>query len=191
MLAFAGATHAADLQAGWYVKIGGVALFGYDPNTGRDFGIDWRFSGGLGVYGPFEVTQPTEPDPLFPQRKVLVPRTVLAVPSGTAVNMYGETEQPMPAPATDLHVVYETDYDSSQMMLWLYVEHANGQSEFLWAEARSGHHYGNTSVLPQWMTILPSDRLCFTVVAVPEPASYLSLFLGVLGCMPLMRRALW
>lgn len=178
--------HAADLQAGSYVKLGEVALFGFDPSTGRDFGIDWNFTSPLGASGPFVVTQP---DPLWPQRMVSVPNTTLGVPAGTAVYLYGQPEAVLPAAATRLDVECETNYDASQMLVELYVQHSDGHAELLWTETRSGHHTGGGNVLWPWQTISPTDAIYLRVATVPEPSSWLALALPIVGLPWVRRRA--
>ena len=145
-----------------------VAFFGYAPDEGM-WGIDWNFTSPLGGAGPFEVTQP---NPLWPQRMVTVPNAAHDVPNGTAVYLYGEPEQPIVWPTTDLQITSETNYDSSQMLAQLYVQHDTGLSELLWTEPRSGPHTGGGSVLLPGQTLLPSDTIYFRVTAVPEPCSF-------------------
>lgn len=187
-LATAHAADAANLQAGWYAKIGNVGLSGFDPNSGRDFARGWSATSPLGKFGPFDVTHPTEPDPLFPQRVIAVPSTVSGVAAGTAVYEYGVLDAPLPAPATYMSVAYETSYDAAQMMLQLCVQHSNGQSELVWGESRSGHHIGNVGVLWPGQSILPTDTLYFSVVVVPEPSQCAMLALYMLGLLCVRRR---
>jgi|GEM_PF-2986515 len=175
----------ADLQAGWYVKLGNIALWGFDPVQNREVAVGWYFTTPVGLNGPFEVTQPA---PSWPQRMVSVPTSV-NVPSGTSVDLYGSLEKPITFPIYRLDVGHETDYDSSQMLVQLLVQHSNGSVELLWSEPRSGHHLGANNILGPSETILPTDTLLFKVVAVPEPSQCAMLTISLLGMLLMRRRA--
>ena len=176
-------THAANLEEGWYVKIGAVAFFGVDGDG--MWGIDWDFTSPLETSGPFDVTQP---DPLWPQRMVSVSTTMFGVPNGTAIYLYGQPRVPIQRPTTDLQITSETYYDASQMLIQLFVQHGDGSTELLWTEPRSGHHTGGGSVLWPSQTILPTDTIYFKVTAVPEPSSCLTVLLPLIGLLWMRRR---
>jgi len=184
LLTLAQIGQAADLQAGWYVKLGGVALYGTDPGSGHEVAVDWSFAGPVGPAGPFEVAQS---DPLWPQRTVSVPAST-NVPDGTAVDLFGQPKTPITFAVTRLDLIYETNYVASQMLAQLFVEHTSGQSELLWQESRSGLHNRYATLLAgTGRTLAPSDTIYFRVVAVPEPSG-LSVLLPAIGLLWLERR---
>ncbi len=186
LLALAQMGQAADLQAGWYVKFGQIALLGAIPQPPYYTAIDWNFTVTPGTYGPFEVTTDTAQWAEWPVT-ISVPTTQTGVAAGTSVYLYGQPEVPMSFIADRLDIVYETNYDSSQMIAQLYVQHASGQTDLLWTEPRSGHHWGNVNVLGLWQYIQPTDTLYFKVVAVPEPSQFLALLTPAV-CVLLMKR---
>ena len=102
LLAVSQVTQAANLEEGWYVKIGAVGILGYTPNVGP-WNYDWDFTSPLGTVGPFLVTQP---DPLWPQRLISV-QNLNDVPSGTAVDLFGQLRYAVPnnAVVTGISVV--------------------------------------------------------------------------------------
>ena len=85
LLAVSQVTHAANLEEGWYVKLGGVGILGYTPNVGP-WNYEWDFTSPLGTVRPFLVTQP---DPLWPQRVISVQNRD-NVPPGKAVDLFGQ-----------------------------------------------------------------------------------------------------
>ena len=158
---------AADLEEGWYVKLGGVALYGTNPTTGREFGIDWNFTSRLGTFGPFEITQP---DLLWPQRMVSIICPTFGTPAGVSVDLIGQLKTSTLYPVSRLDVLYETNYDAAQMMVQLYVRHVDGDEEVIWAENRSGFHTRYVDVLfGTGRIICPSDTIYFQIRTVPEP----------------------
>jgi len=183
LLGLAQAGQAGTINAGSYVNIGLVALWGTDQ--AGTHGVDWNFAGGLGTYGPFVVTQP---DPLWPQRTISVPSTVPGVLSGTGVDLYGQPEALITFPVTRLDVGYETDYVATQMILQLHVRHNDGTDELLWTQSRSGYRSGLSNILWPGQTILPTDAIYFRVAAVPEPSACLALLLPTVGLLWMRRR---
>jgi len=183
MLAFAGAAHAADLQAGWYVKLGGVAVYGW--YQGQYVGVDWNFTSPLGTYGPFEVTQP---DQLWPQRMVLVPSAAFGVPVGTYVDLGGELEAPVTFAVDRLDLSYETNYDASRLRLEVLSRHPNGQEDLLWYQSRSGYAIGGPSLYNPSLSFFTGDILVCRVVVVPEPAYAMTLGLAGLAFVSWRRR---
>lgn len=163
---------AADLQAGWYVKLGNVAVFGVDPNTRRETAIDWSFAGGLGSYGPFEVTSPGA---TYPQRVVTVPSTVNGAASGAYIDLTGMPDIPIGFTPNSLQFVYNTYYDVSQMRFDLFVRHSDGTIETLFSETRSGQHSGVPTVFLLGRYSPISDTLVFRTSVVPEPSSAITL----------------
>jgi len=175
MLAFAGAAHAADLQAGWYVKLGLVDVRGWD---GYQWGIvDWNFVGGLGTYGPFEVTSP---DPVWARRMVSVPSSVSGVAPGTSVDLWGEPAIPIGFPVSEVVVCYDTNYDATRMRLELLMYRADVGFTMLWAENRSGLHQVWTNVLGPSQVIPLGYSPVFRVTVVPEPGPFLAIIWGML-----------
>ncbi len=185
VLALAGAVQAADLQAGWYVKLGGVALWGWDWQANRYTGVDWDFTGPLGTYGPFEVTQP---GPVWPQRMVSVPSAVSGVPPGTAVDLNGQPRSSLTFAVDRLDFAYETYYDATQMRLSLYLQHSDGNADLLYSETRSGLHSTFPEIPFDDWQMLADDRLVFRVTVVPEPSSLLAVLLPTATALCLRRR---
>lgn len=179
---------AADLQAGWYVKLGQIALYGIIPQPPYYTAIGWNFAVTPGTYGPFEVTTDTTHWAEWPVT-IFVPTTQTGVAAGTSIYLHGLPEVPLSFTADMLGIVYETNYDSSQMIAQLYVQHNSGQTELLWTEPRSGHHWGNVNVLRQWQYIQPTDTIYFKVVAVPEPSQCLVLLTPAAWVLLMKRRA--
>ena len=184
VLALAQACQAADLQAGWYVKLGGVALYGFDGMYER--GGDWHFEGGLGTFGPFEVT---EPGVGWADRLVSVPTSAMGVPAGTTVYLLGEPETEVDFPVSNLLLAYETDYDATQMRVELFVHCAGGDYELLWSQNQSGYAMAIPDVLAgSGRLILPGDSIVFRVTTVPEPSQVLALGLPAALLIGLARR---
>jgi len=168
MLVFAGAAHAADLQAGWYVKLGLVDVRGWD---GYQWGIvDWNFVGGLGTYGPFEVTSP---DPVWARRMVSVPSSVSGVAPGTSVDLWGEPTREVNFPISAVVPCYDTYYDASQMRLQLLMYKQDAGFTLLWEQARSGFWGDWSNVLSGSQVIPVGYSLVFRVTVVPEQGSLL------------------
>lgn len=184
LLGLGSTAHAADLQEGWYVKIGLVALFGWDYEANAYRGVDWNFTGGLGTFGPFEVTSP---DPLYPQRMIYVPTTTDCVPDGTRVELYGEPQISITFPITRLDVSIDTMYDASHMRLEVLVHRLSGLDELLWSQNGSGHVYGTASILGD-RVIQPGENVFARVTAVPEPTSLLALAAGVASAISILGR---
>ena len=182
-------THAANLEEGWYVKLGGVGISGFTPMVGP-WNYEWDFTSPLGTTGPYTVTQPTTPDLLFTQRMVFVQNNVSNVSSGTAVDLYGQLRYAIPSNAviTGIDAIAETNYDATQMQLQLYVQHSDGSSQLLSKESRSGHHTSGFSLQLPWQAVLPTDAIFFRVVAVPEPSTGLALLLPTVGLLWIRRR---
>ena len=168
LLCLCGTAPAANLSSDWYVKIGGVAVWGYTPGVDM-WGIDWNFIGGLGSYPPFVVTSSDYP-PWDRTISVAIPS--LGVPAGTEVCLSGAPVAPIPTNGiiTSMDFGYQTFYDASQMRLGLYVTHSNGSTELMYSETRSGPISTFGSV-----NLLPDDVFEFRATAVPEPSSLLIL----------------
>ena len=79
LLLSAQVSQSADLQEGWYVKLGGVAIYGVIPQTGQPVGLGWHFTTPAGQYGPFLVDQP---DSTWAQLVVSVTQDVLVSRTG-------------------------------------------------------------------------------------------------------------
>ena len=176
------ACQAADLQAGWYAKLGGVALFGWDGVQER--GIDWHFVGGLGTFGPFEVTNP---DPVWPERTVSVPDDALEVVPGTGVWLWGEPEVTVDFVVQAVSIFWDTDYDATQMRLELLMYNETEGFALLWSQTQSGYYGGAGNVLGEYQTIPMGYAPVFRVRAVPEPSSLMTVC-GLLGAFLLRRR---
>ena len=175
LLALAQAGWAANLDSSWYVKLSQVALFGYDPNTGHDFGLDWVFTGALGDEGPFRVSSP---DPVWAQRMVSVPTSVAATP-GTSVYLWGAPEASVPATVSELTLFWETNYVSSQMRLDL-LSYDGSAFTLLWSQAKSGTNSDFSNVLGSFQSIPLGSAPVFRVTVVPEPPAGLA-FASLVG----------
>ena len=176
-------THAANLEEGWYVKIGAVAFFGVDGDG--MWGIDWDFTSPLGVSGPFDVAQP---DMLWPQRLVSVPYDVTGVIFGTGVDLYGQPEPPVDFLVQSIFFICDTFYEASQMRLELLIKRANGNTELIWSQTRSGPVLGGPEI-PLDDLFGSDDSFVFRVTTVPEPSSLQVLLLtSVPFVLGLMRR---
>ncbi len=179
---------AADLQAGWYVKIAGVGLYGQTPEPPYEIATGWNFTGDLGTYGPFEVSSP---DPVWAERMVSVPASVSGVTPGTAVYLWGEPAYPVfyDVRRVDFHI--ETNYDASQMQLQLLMYKPDLGYTLLWSQSRSGYQFYWVSplIFPQTIPLgyVPVFRVT-TMPAVPEPGGVLLLLVGVGGVSRLLRR---
>jgi|LSQX01.1.fsa_nt_gb hypothetical protein len=185
LLAVSQVTQAANLEEGWYVKLGGVALYGVDPKTGYDRGVDWNFTSPLGVSGPFDVAQP---DMLWPQRLVSVPYDVTGVIFGTGVDLYGQPEPPVDFLVQSIFFICDTFYEASQMRLELLIKRANGNTELIWSQTRSGPVLGGPEI-PLDDLFGSDDSFVFRVTTVPEPSSLQVLLLtSVPFVLGLMRR---
>lgn len=170
-------THAANLEEGWYVKIGAVGILGYTPNVGP-WNYDWDFTSPLGTVGPFLVTQP---DPLWPQRLISV-QNLNDVPSGTAVDLFGQLRYAVPnnAVVTGISVPLATNYDATQMQLQVLIHHQSGIDDLLWSQTTSGHIMGTKDISTGKYSIAAGDSLLLRVTTVPEPGSLLCLALPLL-----------
>ena len=172
-------THAANLEEGWYVKLGGVALWWIDPASGHEVGADWDFTSPLGTVGPFLVTQP---DPLWPQRLISV-QNLNDVPSGTAVDLFGQLRYAVPnnAVVTGISVPLATNYDATQMQLQVLIHHQSGIDDLLWSQTTSGHIMGTKDISTGKYSIAAGDSLLLRVTTLPEPSSLLILSLSVVS----------
>jgi len=177
LLCLAQASQAADLQAGWYVKLGGVALFGIDPTLQQQVGIDWSFVGGLGDWGPFAVT---EPDGSWVQRVIAVPGNAYGIASGTKVDLTGTPLSAVNFIPDTLQFAYGTFYDVTQMRFDLYSQHSDGTLDKLYSETRSGQHTVAPTITLNGRYNPAADSLIFrTTTVVPEPASIIPLALAI------------
>jgi hypothetical protein len=171
---------AADLQAGWYVKLGLVMFYGTIPTPPYEAWVGWDPSITPGAYGPFEVATDATPYAPYPV-VVSVPTTQTGVPAGIGVTIHGQPATQFAWTATGLYVPYETNYDPSEMRIELYLHHSSGQDELIWQQM-AGHRTGNVNVLDaSGRTISADDSIYFGVVAVPEPPQLMALLLPTLG----------
>jgi len=171
MLVFAGATHAADLQAGWYVKLGSVALYGYDSQYGYGV-IDWDFVAGVGDYGPFRITQPA---PNWPQRLVTVVSDAHGVLPGTGIDLTGAAGAGPPSfVVQSIYFACETYYDATQMQLSLLIRRTTGVEIPLWTQQQSWLYQAGPQ-LSLGTSLDSGDIFVFRVAVVPEPSALLCL----------------
>ncbi|MGI6296926.1 MAG: PEP-CTERM sorting domain-containing protein [Armatimonadota bacterium] len=168
-------SQAADLQEGWYVKLGWVDVRGWDGM--RERVVDWDFTGPLGSVGPFEVTSP---DPLWARRMISVPNTVSGIAPGTSVDLWGEPLSLVDFPITEVVVCYDTNYDAAKMRLQLFMYQQDTGFTLLWSEERSGLHQVWSNVLGQFQMIPVGYSPVFRVTVIPEPSTVLALFSGAL-----------
>lgn len=167
--------HAADLQAGWYVKVSSVYIDQYDQQGNlfiREQGF--FYSTPPGQYGPFQVTDGTYHNP--GERYVSVPATVSAG-TGDSLVMPLSFGMTLGEPIAYLSFGWETNYDPSHMRLEFWREnYYTSVQELLWAQSLSGYRYGGAAAL----TNATYDSRYFVKVAVmPEPSSFMVLAAGV------------
>jgi hypothetical protein len=175
---------AADLQAGWYVKLGLVALWGRDPGTGHEVGVDWNFTGGLGTFGPFEVSGP---DMWYPQRMVSVPSSVTGVAPSTSVYLWGEPSRAVDFVVSRVSPFWDTYYDGASMRLELLMYGESTGFTLLWSQTKSGVYGGAGNVLSEFQSIPIGHVPVFRVTTVPEAHSLFVVGYGLL-CAALFRK---
>ncbi len=175
-LSMARGGHAADLQAGWYVKRWAVSLEFYDE-LGRPNSVHWSFAGGMGTYGPCEGTSP---DPIWAERLGTIPTTALDVAPGTGVYLGGVPDVEIPFDLTGVGMGYETNYDASQVRLELLDYSGSTGYTLLWAESRSGlQHAFQTVVWSYEPVIRRGHAVVFRVTTVPEPCGLVVVLTGL------------
>ena len=184
LLSLSQVTQAVTLEEGWYVKLGYVALYGFDPIAGHDFALAWNFTDPLGTSGPFSVTQLGQH---WPQRMISVSDTATDVLPGTCVDLYGEPVATIPAIVSEVSFRYETDYVASLMRLDLLMQAPDGNQTLLWSQNTSGFTWSEGNAL-EWNQIIPVGYIpVFRVTVVPEPSAFAALGLG-LGILCAARR---
>jgi len=174
LLLAAQAAFAVDLEAGWYVKLGGVALHGIVPGEGT-WTTGWNFVDGLGDHGPFRVTGF---DTRVPQRMVSVPEDAFNVAPGTSVYLWGEPDSPVVWPVSEVVVYWDSYYQASKMRLELLKYTGEGEFAVLWVQDESGASLHWDNVLTQGQEIEVESVPVFRVTVVPEPASAIVLAIG-------------
>lgn len=174
---------AANLQAGWYVRVSSVHIWQYDQLNSpfiRDEGNFYDTP--PGQYGPFQVSDGTYHSPI--DRWVSVPATVSAGPGDSLIMplTFGMT---LGEPIAYLSFYWETNYDPSQMRLEFWRQnYYTSVQELLWAQTLSGYRYGGATAL----TNATYDSQYFVKVAViPEPSSMI-IFSAGLGILLALRR---
>jgi hypothetical protein len=165
-------TQAADLEAGWYVKLGGFFTLGFDGAQWH--AVDWSFVGGLGTFGPFEVTSP---HPWWPQREIRVPGTTTA-PTGTALYFWLEPEVPVSYDVYEAVPRWETSYDASRMRLEMLIGREGEPLALLWAQDQSGSNWGYHNVLTGLQHIPAGYQPVLRVVVLPEPGCLMCVVCG-------------
>lgn len=176
-------THAANLEEGWYVKIGWVTVGGWDGTSDRI--IDWDFTSDLGIVGPFNVTSP---DPLWARRMVSVDSTVSGIAPGTNIDLWGAPVAEVTFPITEVVICYDTNYDATQMRLELLIYSPDAGFTLLWSESKSGTHSVWTNVLGQSQYIPIGYVPVFRVTAVPEPPVAVVFVTGLSSLLVRIRR---
>ena len=178
-------TQAANLEEGWYVKLGGVGILGYTPSVGP-WNYEWDFVGGLGNDGPFVITSP---DAFYPQRLVSVPQDTIGVAPGTSLYLWGKPMSPLPQNGiiTGIGFHWETNYDAAVMRVDLLMCDPEQSYTTVWSQNKSGFHWGipdvNISISPT--TYQPA----FRITVIPE-ASGLPVILAGFGILATrMRRS--
>lgn len=185
MLLAASISQAADLQAGWYVKLAGVALFGPISQPPYRMATDWNFTGGLGTYDPFEVTNP---DPIWAERMVSVPESATNVPGGTSVYLWGQPVDPIYYPVDAVTFAWETNCDKSVVQLELLMYNPSSGYTKLWSYSQSPYNLGFDNVLAFPQKIPVGYVPVFRVSVVPEPSGIIVLLTGVGAVFGLVRR---
>ena len=184
LLSLSQVTQAVTLEEGWYVKLGGVALFGFDPVLSFYTGADWHFTVDTGDQGPFNVASP---DPVWAERMVSVPETVTGVIPGASVYLWGEPTYPVTYAITEVGFFWETNYDASRMRLDLLAYDGAGFT-LLWSQDNSGLDSGFRNVLTASQSIPVGSVPVFRVTVVPEPSSMLAMIGCVAGAVFVLRR---
>lgn len=175
LLGLAQVSQAVTPQAGSYVKLGYVALYGYDPVAAHDFAFAWDFTGPLGASGPFTVTQLGQ---RWPQRMISLTNVADDVLPGTCVDLYGQPRTTIPATVTEVSFRYETTYVASQMRLDLLMQAPDGNQTLLWSQNTSGFTWSEGNVLG-WNQSIPVGYVpLFRITVVPEPLAFAVLGLG-------------
>lgn len=186
LLLAASAIQAADLQAGWYVKMAGVALFGPIKQPPYHTGTGWNFTGGLGTYGPFKVSSP---DPLWAERMVSVPTSVSGVTPSTSVYLWGQPVDPVYYDVREVQFFCETNYDASQMQLQLLMYNSTDHNyTLLWSQSQSGYRSSWVSALTFPQKIPVGYVPVFRVTTVPEPSALLVVITGAGAVFGFLRR---
>ena len=174
------ASHAANLQAGWYVNITSVQI---GLTMGEQVIPIWGQFDVEGQYGPFLVTD--GPTHSYTRRYISVPTNAYGVgPDQSLTLPILAVSQP---PGTYIHYVsvgYETNYDPSQMRLELWHERLDGSEELLWAQLQGGNRWGGGGVGPSAC----EGPYYLKVSVLPEPTAIASLLFGVGGLAVIMRR---
>ena len=176
-------THAANLEEGWYVNLQSVTLW-WDDELGYAHPLDWQFTDVPSVCGPFTVTDPG----LQRSSRIISVTADAAVPAATEVTLSGVPANPVSYCITRIDVALETNYDATQMVLNVLAFHAGGGQDLLWTQTMSGHLLGMKTIYPMSFAPISGDSLIFRVIAVPEPASMLSLALPLLVVTSRLRR---
>jgi len=175
LLILSHACHAADLQAGWYVKIQGIDLYTYDPN--------WQYpnlqTGGYfydtpsGQYGPFDVNGGT-PSRDY-RRYIFVLADAYGASSSDSLMLpvsFGTTSGELIA---YFSMGVETNYDSACMYLDLWRTRTDGTQELLWTQQSSGSSLWSGHLAND---IVAEGPFFFKLNVVPEPSSLIAVVLG-------------
>jgi hypothetical protein len=176
---------AADLQAGWYVKLAGVGMFGPISEPPYRTGTGWNFTGELGMYGPFEVSSP---DPVWAERMVSVPVSVTGVAAGTSVYLWGQPTWAVYYPVDALDFYWETNCDKSVVQLELLMYNPSYGYTKLWSYSQSPYNSGFDNVLTFPQEIPIGYVPVFRVSVVPEPNGVIVLLTGAGAVFGFLRR---
>ncbi len=163
-------SQAADLQEGWYVKLGMVTLWGFDYGINFYTGTDWDFTNNIGQYDEFMVTNP---DSIWPERLISVTTSQFNVPCGTGITLSGTPRNALAYDITRIDVTCETYYEAEHLQLQAWLERTDGAQELLWSQQISGYVYGTAELLGGNKIMAPEDVLYFRLsTGVPEPQSF-------------------
>ena len=174
--------HAADLQAGWYVKIQGVNVYTYDYQGRPQLTAGGYFySTPTGTSGPFLVTDPSH---FNDARWVSVPTAAYGVGTAASLTMPLSIALGQGTGIAYLSISCVTNCDPTQIYLGLYRTRYDGTTETLWSQLDDPHGFSGDVA----HDTVVEGPFYFKLNAVPEPSSLVSLILGC-GCLTrLLRR---
>ncbi len=187
LLALCQASHAADLQAGWYVKNLMVDAYTFAPFNGPPEPTSVAsFLTAPAQYGPFGVTSnPSSPESL----DVSVPVNAYGVTPDQSLTLplhfpawADEAEDPTMA---YIAIDYTTDYDPDDMILQFWHRSTDGSQQLVWTQSNGGVQFAEADVA---YNTPYTGSYFFEVAVVPEPSAALCLVIGCASLCHVIRR---
>ncbi len=174
LLAMCQASHAADLQAGWYADIDRVYVYTYDPvYHNPTLTAEPSIQIAAGQYGPFTVTAgPYDEDYT---RYVSVSADAYGVGSSQGLILPLYMAWSGDQTIGYISVGCATNYDPTQMYLGLYQTLGNGTTATIWTQMQNG---GGSSGFIGQNTSLANGPFYLEVAVVPEPSGFVVLLAG-------------